>query len=725
MRGKLFRIPIAKAWLCIALTLFCVLLSAAGNKNLYFNGDYKTFFDNSNPQLQAHQSIENAFLKSDSLGIVIEPENGNVFTKENLTLIREITDAFWQANYVRRVDSITNYQHTSAEGDDLLVEDLAPDYLPLDDARIAHIKEIALSAPRLKGSLVSEAGDISVVNVSFNGPDGDPTKLVAEIAVFTRDIFAEMEQRYPGVKFHMVGIVALNMSLTEAAIADATTLIPMMFTAVVIFLGIMLKSWRFVCATLAIIVTSIIATMGLVGWMEHYLTTALVNVPTVVMTLAVADCVHIIASYINIRRAGTPHRDAILESINLNMTALVITSVTTSIGFLMLNASESPALRDFGTLTAIGILVAFFLSVTLLPALLTVMPEKDSAFDRHNDKQSMDRLALWIIRFHKAILPAGIVVIAVSSVLMMQNKVDDKQYEYFDTGSPFRQAVELVNDSLKGSTVINISLDTGVENGITSPEFLRTLEEFTLWLNTQPEVGHVISLSDTIKRLNKNMHGDDSDYYRIPLDSSESAQYLLLFELSLPYGLDLTNEINLDKSAVKLTITIRNLGSAEMVAFEQRVKQWLSDNTPNTERAISSISLMFAHIGEVNMASMLKTLPITLLVISGLLIFALRSLRLGVVSLIPNIAPAILGFGLWALLSGEINLGLSVVITMTMGIVVDDTVHFLSKYRHSRFRERVSKRESSMHFRPLVKHCGSLLSFWLLALAFLLRQIFA
>ncbi len=180
------------------------------------------------------------------------------------------------------------------------------------------------------------------------------------------------------------------------------------------------------------------------------------------------------------------------------------------------------------------------------------------------------------------------------------------------------------------------------------------------------------------------MHGDNEQYYALPSNRELASQYLLLYEMSLPYGLDLSNQVNIDKSSVRLILTIDNLGSKELVDLENRIYSWFETNGSQYEILASSPSLMFAHIGETNMTSMMKSLPISLVMISILMIFALRSLKLGLISLVPNMAPAIIGFGIWGVISGEINLGLSVVVTLTLGIVVDDAVHFLSKYKHAR-----------------------------------------
>jgi predicted RND superfamily exporter protein len=240
------------------------------------------------------------------------------------------------------------------------------------------------------------------------------------------------------------------------------------------------------------------------------------------------------------------------------------------------------------------------------------------------------------------------------------------------------------SDTLSGSQSIDWALYSGTEGGVSEPAFIQTMRDFSAWLEVQPEVDHVSSLSDTFKRLNKNMHGDDPTWYRIPDDRELAAQYLLLYEMSLPYGLDLNNQLNVDKSSARLVSVLKNLGSVEIVALEDRAKLWFAENAPDIRMAAASPGLMFAHIGETNMKSMMMSMFIALLIISGILVFALKSVRLGIISLFPNVTPALVGFGFWAFISGEINLGLSIVSSMTLGIIVDDSVHFLSKYKRAR-----------------------------------------
>ncbi|EIA1331159.1 MMPL family transporter [Vibrio parahaemolyticus] len=678
------KIPTKYSLLVLLVTIFLIIVATIGGKNLYFRGDYDIFFDGTNKQLLAFDEIQTTFAKTDNLAIVIAPEDGDIFTPQTLSLIQKITVDAWQVPYSSRVDSIANYQHTEAFDDDLLVEDLLYSEYELTPERISKVKSIALSEPVLKSALVSEKGDVTVVNITVQLPEMDKTAEVEEVVSSINAMIDRYQRAYPDVTFHKAGIIAMNHAFMTAAQDDSSTLVPTMLVVILVFLTIMLRSILSVIATLIVIIGSVMATMGISGWAGMFLSTATVNVPTLIMTLAVADCVHVIATMRQSMKNGFTKVQSIERSIALNFVPILITSVTTAIGFLMLNMSDSPVLRDFGNLSALGVMVACLLSVTLLPALLKLLPIHVKMETSQDQKHVMDRLGDFVVSQRRALLPLSVVVIVVCASLIPLNKVNDESVEYFGQRNEFRQAADFMEERISGMTNISIAIKTNESQGIAAPDFLNTIGEFSSWLRDQPETDHVATLADVYKRLNKNMHGDDEAYYSLPQARELAAQYLLLYEMSLPYGLDLNNQINVDKSSIKMVLTVANLGSVELVDLENRIYQWFAEHAPQYQVVASSPSLMFAHIGETNMASMLSTLPITLVLISALLIFALRSVRLGLISLMPNIAPAVIGFGLWALISGEINLGLSVVVTLTLGIVVDDAVHFLSKYQRAR-----------------------------------------
>ncbi|MCW8887155.1 MAG: MMPL family transporter, partial [Motiliproteus sp.] len=462
---------------------------------------------------------------------------------------------------------------------------------------------------------------------------------------------------------------------------------------VVLTIGVLLRTITGTISTVIIIIVSIAATMGLGGWSGLYLTGPSASAPTMILTLAVADCIHILTTLFYEMRQGVEKRKALFDSLKLNFKPILLTSVTTAIGFLSMNFSDSPPFRDLGNLVATGVMLAFVFSITLFPALLSLLPLRVKVQkDDHSDL--MDKFSLFVINKRNVLLPSMTAAIIGISLFAPNNDLNDDFVKYFDESVAFRQATDFMQDNLSGMTLLEISVDNQQNSGINDPQYIQTLESFSTWLRQQPETDHVNTLSDTFKRLNKNMHGDDEDWYRLPDSQEMAAQYLLLYEMSLPYGLDLNNQLNVDKSATRVVGTFQNLTSQQILDLEQRLGNWFSSNAPEYKVSITSPSLMFAHIGQRNIVSMLLGTVLALLLISLLLGIALRSVRYGILSLIPNLAPAAIGFGIWSMWEGQVGLALSVVVGMTLGIVVDDTVHFLSKYQHAREDKGKSAEES-------------------------------
>ncbi|MCG8379971.1 MAG: MMPL family transporter, partial [Proteobacteria bacterium] len=381
----------------------------------------------------------------------------------------------------------------------------------------------------------------------------------------------------------------------------------------------------------------------------------------------------------------------------LNLQPVFLASFTTALGFLTMNFSDVPPFRHLGNFVSIGVLTSFLLSVSLLPALISLLPVRVKA-KKQDDNQTMARLADFVVAKRTVLFwgMAGFIMLLVSA--LPRNELNDIFVHYFDETVTFRTDSDFTTENLTGLYNIEYSLKAAEQGGISDPEFLSEIEKFANWYRQQPETLHVNIYTDIIKRLNKNMHGDDESYYTIPENRDLSAQYLLLYEMSLPYGLDLNNQINIDKSATRMTATLKTISSNNLIELEQRAQKWLKENTTHIAQADGSgTSIMFANIGKRNIVSMLFGTTVALILISMVLIIALRSIKIGFISLVPNLVPAAMGFGLWGLIVGEIGLSLSVVASMSLGIVVGDTVHFLSKYLRAR-REKGLNSEDAVRY---------------------------
>lgn len=689
MKHVWLHLAIRRPWLVLLLVVLVCSAAIAGAKNLYFRGDFRIFFSPDNPQMQAFDRMQARFNQNDNLLIAVLPTDGDMFTVSRLTALKELTDAAWKTPNSIRVDSITNFQHTEAVDDDLLVEDLLLDPAELSAEKIGKIRQVALREPLLVNRLIAKDGSLAAVNITVQMTAENQDQQVRDIYQYADTLTKTLAARYPDLQFKLAGVIALNNAFATEAQNDASTLVPAMFGAIVLMLALMLRSVLAALAVVVIIILTIASTLGISGWLGIFLSTATVNVPTLVMTMAVADSVHLIASTQFFMRQGVAKPDAIRQAMQVNAMPVFITSATTAVGFLMLNFSEVPILRDFGNLVALGVMLAWALTVCLLPSLLRLLPI--SIGHESRDVTLFDQLAEWVIKRPGQILWGTVLVTIAGTYLTFQNVVNDEAVKYFSTNTEFRQSSDLVNDKLSGVSSIDFMIDSGADSGVNNPEFIAALDAFSRYLQSLPEVRHVNQIGDIYKRLNKNMHGDDPAYYRLPETQELAAQYLLMYEMSLPFGLDLNNQLTLDKRATKLTVTMGNIGSKEMTRLEQTMLGWFTTHYPQYNIEAASTALMFAHIGERNMASMLQTLPLAAVLISGLLVLSLRSWKLGAISVLPNLIPALLGFGVWQLMSGQINLSLSVITSMSLGIIVDDTVHFLAKYQHARKEGRSSE----------------------------------
>ncbi len=683
-------------WLALILVILAVGLAGMGAKNLTFNNDYKIFFNDDDERVLAFENLQNTYTKNDNILLGIAPKDGKVFTRKTLAALEDITQRAWKTPHSIRVDSLANYQHTESVGDDMSVANLYEEAENLTDEELVKIEKIAVNEPLLVHRLISEKAHMTAVNVTIEvPPDGEMTKIVPQVVKHARELKAYINETYPELDVYLTGIVMMNNAFAEASKYDMSHLIPLTFLMILVIVFLLLRSFSGVLATILVSIFSIISAMGLAGWVGIELSPPVMSAPVIILTLAVADCVHILSTWMHQMHIGTEKKAAMIESLRINFGPVFLTSLTTAVGFLSLNFSDAPPFRDLGNIAAIGVTAAFIFSVTLLPALATLLPSKVKQTDKKFIMSSfMVSLSEWVISKQKVLLISMTVLTLAMIALIPKNELNDIYVEYFDERIKFRTDTDFVVKNMTGIYFVDYSLDSKKAGGVSEPAVLAQIDQFSEWLRSQPEVIHVNTIVDTFKRLNRNMHGDDQSWYRLPDNRELAAQYLLLYEMSLPYGLDLNNQIDIDKKSTRLSVTMRTVSTQKVLAFEKRVNAWMESNTPLIKSVGASPTIMFAHIGMKNIKSMLTGTTVALVLISIILIIALGSVRYGLLSLVPNLVPAGLAFGFWAVIDGEIGLALSVVTAMTLGIVVDDTIHFLSKYIRARREQNLSAEDA-------------------------------
>ncbi len=671
-----------RRWAVVLFAALVMLAMTGGAPFIGVTNDYRSLFDEDNPQLAALDALEETYSASNVALVAIAPKQGSVFTRETLAAVEELTEAAWHAPLSTRVDSLTNYTHSESFEDDLVVGPLVRNAGALTDEGLERVENIALNAIDLAGRLVSHDGRVAGLAIHFALAD-DADASIAEINGYLRALLEEARAAHPDLEYHLTGDVVMHRVFAETTEEEARTLIPLVFAIIAVASGILLRS---VFGTLALVIAlsfTVNTTMGFAGWIGTVLNPANSGIPIIVMTVAVAHTIHIVASVLEGMGRGLGRNEAIAEALRENIWPVFLTTATTAIGFLSLNASDSPPFRVLGNLVAFGVLCAFLYSVTLLPALLSILPVRaPRAFG--GSAGFFERFGGFVVARRKVLLVSMAVLTTALVSGIPRIDLTDNWTRYFDERYEFRRDTDFVIDNLTGMETLEFSLASGRDNGITDPEYLRAVDAFAEWCRAQPEVVHVQAFPDIMKRLNRNMHGDDPAFHRLPEKEDLAAQYLLLYELSLPFGNDLNDRIDVGKSATRMSVVTRSLTSRQQRELDARAQDWLRANAPGMLTEASGFSIVFAHLSQRNIASMLSGTIAAMALISLILIGVFRSIRLGLVSLLPNFIPAAMTFGLWGYLVGRVGLAGSVMTAIAFGIVVDDTIHFLTAYRRAR-----------------------------------------
>ncbi len=678
---------LARPWFVFSISLLLIFIISAGIAGLEFRSDARVFFSDENPELLELERFEKKYGRENTLVFIVSAREGDLFTPSKLKALTTLTDKAWAMSHTKRVDSVTNFQRVVARGDDIVIDHLyrKEDEISLPDAQA--LKQAAIQEPMLLGQLLSRDAKVGLVAVEFRLDDtlqGDPAFDLTEQA---RKIIADFELTQDELDLRLSGSLALDNAFGEAGANDGALLTPIMITLMLFLLWLIFRSVWVVSAITVIMLAAIACGMGVAGMLGIPLSSPSVTAPFIILTLATADCIHLVSAVSRFRREN-PDKDkswAIQQGLKETIRPITMTSLATAVGFFSLMFSESPPFAHLGMIAGFGTLFAWGFSLTLLPVLLRMLPWRVS------QQRPLVPESLWIFlhglvtrHTNKVIVTSLVLGLGLAS-LALTNKLDDRYVQYFDERFDFRNDTDYMNQHIGGFYTIDYSPATDPD-GITEPEYLNQLNRFSDWLREQPEVSHVHSLADIMKTINRAMNGGDEENYVLPSDKYVAAQYLWLYEMSLPMGLGLRDQVTVDKSESRLTVSLYDASTSEMLDLVQRAEQWMGEHTPllsKTAKATGT-SILFSYIGQRNIDQMLKGTLLALLAVSVLLFFLFKSFVLGVFATLANFIPPVAALGGWALIVGEVGMAVAAIVAVTLGIVVDDTIHLIEALRRER-----------------------------------------
>lgn len=663
-------------------TLLILAMSSSQLAHMAFNGDINVMFDPQDPYRIRLQEVDRTYQQSQFMLILLEPADGRVFTVPGIELIRYATENAQQLPYAVRVDSVTRFPHVTVDQDVLHVDDVMQLSDSITPEQVVRIRGLSMADARIRGRLVSGSEDVAALLVTLALPDNH-LQGILDVKAAANDLRKEIHSRFPGSTVYFNGDIAIENAILDVIVDDMLRVNPLVFGCIFILAGLFLRSLMAIAATVAVVATSVGITMGLLIRLGFDVNPITMMAPAIIMVLAVADSIHILTHYVLQLRQGVSAESALARSLFQNARPVFWTSVTTGVGFLGMNFGDSPPFRDMGNMAAIGVVLAFVCTYTILPAVVLL-------FDPPVQTRPlvltgvMQRLAGWVIRLPQAAFWVVLLLVGFMLAQTFRLQVNDDLANYFDDSLEIQQSIQFTRQHVQGVEFILYSMDAGAQGQVNDPAFLHEVDAFSQWLRKQPEVVGVESYVELVKTMHQVMNDDDPAFYRIPQQRELIAQYLLLYELALPEGMDLTRDLSADRSSLRLVVNLAASENQTLLAIEQRADLWLQANYPELRSRPSSQLLMFAHLGTSIIVSMVDGSLFTLLFVTGMMVIGLRSWRYGLLSMIPNVCPPVVIYGIWSLLVGEVNHAAAMTFSICLGLVVDDTIHLMSKYLDSR-----------------------------------------
>jgi predicted RND superfamily exporter protein len=617
---------------------------------------------------------------------VVALETDDVFRREQLERLRRVTDAIARLPEVRSVQSLTDVIafRWEPEGEWIDVGRFL-DEIPEDPAELARLRERALADPLYRRTVVSDDGRTAAVNVSFRDMT-DKEFLDSRLEERIQAILAA--EAAPDVRFHIAGRPHLKHAVYHGMVRDLRVLVPAALAVLALVLWVSFGTRRSVVLPLGVVAIAIVWTYGAIAFLDRPLSILTTMLGPMLISVGSVYGVHVVGRYEEeAATAASPHAAALATLEHVRLPALV-SGATTLIGFGANLISDVPAVFELGAFSLLGVAAMTLLTVMGIPPLLALMPLRDASSRTRLAAaigDVFDRRLLALSGFvgrHASALVAVFGVITLGSAVLIPRIVIDTDYlSFFAEDKPVRRDFDAVNRLLSGAIPLFVSLDGGAPGAFREPEAVRALERLQHVADGAPYVSRTLSLVDTVRVMNRALEQDDPAQARIPDTRAGIAELLFL----APKG-HLQSFSNVDHSRANLWVRTGAVGSEAIREVETALEAAVvvARFPENVRSAVTGNALLLARSADGIAESQPQTVGLAALVIFMLVWASLRSLKLGVVAMIPNLVPVIVYFGMLGAGVAPLSLPTSIIGSVALGITIDDTVHTLARYRDER-----------------------------------------
>ena len=656
----------------ILLTTMITLLLSFSLKEIAYEGNYRIWFNPDSRIITSYDAFRDTFGGDDTFVVAFEDEKG-IFGTKAIGTVLDLTRKFQKIKGVQKVDSLTNYQYIRSEEDDIIVEDFIEDTAGLDAKKI-----LALHDPLIVNHLISKDGKTTLIAVKLASLQGSDEAVNIEVMQKLQSILKKSEKE-TGYRFYLSGVPAITASLVTVSQHDALFLMPLAVIIVVIMLWLLFRDAMGVLIPSVVIIFTFLIVLSMQMLLGYRLNNFTVNIPSFISAIAIADAMHLFLAWVYYRQKGLRNKEAVTVALQKNFLPIAMTSFTTATGFATLGLSTIEPIATLGLAITSGALIAFILSVTLAPAILLTRKEDHAVKPVHFlDLSTLTGYGAFIKRHDRKIIVAFVLLFLFAGYGLRYIKVDSNSIKYFSSHTVVRSGSDFIEKHITGPMVYEVVLDSGRKEGIKDPKFLAQIINFEKVLKQKyPAVRFSISLKDIIARMQKVLNPDADTV--LPKDKNLVAQYLLLYSMSLPQGMEINDQVDTSERYLRLTLNCDVQDTSKDLEMIAWIKQWWQEHAPYAAD-VQGQTAIFAYMQSSVTDTLVISIASTLLIVMLAMFLIFRNLKMLLLFILPNIAPLVLVAGVMGYLGIHIDIGVAISAAVILGIAVDDTIHFFSKF---------------------------------------------
>lgn len=668
----------------ILLSVISALLAAllaTGAFNLSFNTSFTALLATSDPYLEEFNELDAAFPNQLVVTYVfIADEGETVFTQKILGAIASLKDEYTAIPFAERVTTLVDFY--SPETQRRLFT------RSFDRYSEEELAELAISAAQdrlLTNNLLSRDASISFATITLDAREASSAERI-DIANAANSLRDKLRLDNPDLTILVNSDVLLEQSSQQAMVDDLTTLLPFVILVCVLTICYCFRSVVLGFCILTHVLFTVACTIGALGLLGFAFNSISIIAPLVVVIIAVANSVHIISIYQQAISKGHSKIDSMKDSIAHNVKPVTLAAITTAIGFSSLNMCSSPAIQDFGQIVAIGIVFAYLLTLTLVPALLVWFAGARSLgkSERPFLQEGLEQVSRFTKNHDRSIFWSCTALAVVTFCLLPLNETDFNRIDFIAGDGELSDYYDVLNERMNRGPALTYGINTGERDSAIQPELLQRLDSFTQWLVEQEEIESATSLVDVVKTINRFLRQNREDEYRIPDSANTVANHLSGYALAQTEDFPLLSFINENYSLVNLFINVQPTSNQQLLDLDERITNKFMEDFPELTLLHGSGILLFSRMDELVTVELLQGYSVSLALITLCLVIGLGSFYFGILSVLPNLLPATIVFGIWAVFVGQLDPFVMMLFSISIGLVVDDTVHLLSHYLDKR-----------------------------------------